>query len=141
MAGFAGSEITLLLDRLPEQLCQLHVACRAGVEAVGADVFGVRGERAALAVKIDQRDAVAGGERRDARVPMLDGLPCLHLFCRVGIGEERQARQIGQICHNQRGVRARVQVVEQSVEIMHVAGIGDAADEVVDREPDGDEVG
>ncbi|HVB71987.1 MAG TPA: hypothetical protein VNE38_00380 [Ktedonobacteraceae bacterium] len=72
--GVCGAKLWPRRDRLPEQVGQLRVACRAGMEAIAADVFGVRGNLAAMTEEVYQRNAIARRLPRDARVPLLDVL-------------------------------------------------------------------
>jgi len=44
------------------------------MEAIAADVFGVRGNLAAMTEEVYQRNAIARRLPRDARVPLLDVL-------------------------------------------------------------------
>ena len=125
---------------LPEDLSQLRVTGGAGVEAVAADVFGVRGNLASTLEQVDQCHVITCRLLSNTGIPALNAHEHLRFLSGGVAGKGGQARQIGQIRHENACARPAVQLGKQCCEVLHIVIIGHAADEIVSDQPDRNQI-
>lgn len=111
------------------------------MEAVAADILGVGGDLAVFGVEVDEGDVILLGEDGDAGIPALD-LSAHVCFLRGAEAREvGEQGQVGQVCHDDTSLGALAEALQEGVEVLHVAVVGDVSDKIVGDEPDGDQSG
>src|ERR1700740_1496916 len=93
-----------------------------------------------MAEQVQQRHPIQRCLLRDALIPLLDTGEHLRALSAGLVGESRQACQVRYVSHDYKGAGSCVQLREQRIQVLQIVLVGDAADEVVDDQPDGNQV-
>src|ERR1700722_16667032 len=100
----------LSCNRLPEYISQLRIPGGAGMEAIAADVFWMRGNLTATLEQVNQCHIITRRLLSNTGIPALNFPEHLRFLCGSIAGEGGQASQIGQIRHENARARSAVQL-------------------------------